>query len=97
MGKSPYPKEFRDDVVAIARKREISIRQIARDFNISEPTIYEWIKKADEAEGNTSASSVDSASEAEVRALKNRNRQLEQELEVLRRATAYFSQALLPK
>ena len=33
---SPYPKEFRDDVVAIARKGESTIRQIARDFGISE-------------------------------------------------------------
>ena len=28
----PYPKEFHDDVVAVARKREAPVKQIARDF-----------------------------------------------------------------
>ena len=34
----PYPREFRDDVVAVARRREdgVSIKQIATDFGISE-------------------------------------------------------------
>ena len=32
----PFPKEFRDDVVAIALKRESSFAQIAKDFGISE-------------------------------------------------------------
>lgn len=29
-----FPKEFRDDVVAIAMRREISFAQIAKDFGI---------------------------------------------------------------
>ena len=32
----PYPKEFRDDVVAVARKGEAPLNQIAKDFGISE-------------------------------------------------------------
>lgn len=97
MGKSPYPKEFRDEVVAIARRREMPIRQIARDFDISEFTLYDWIKKADKEDGVGSSVNRDKTSEVELAALKKRNRELEQENEVLRRATAYFSQAVLPK
>lgn len=96
MKKSPYPKEFRDEVVEIARKRDLSIAQIAKDFGISQQTIYEWIKKADFEDGNRSSVVAD-VSDAELRAAKNRIRTLEQENEVLRRATAYFSQAVLPK
>jgi len=33
-----YPEEFRSDVVALARKREIPWTQIAKDFGISEAT-----------------------------------------------------------
>jgi len=94
MGKSPYPKEFRDEIVAIARKREITIRQLAKDVDVSEPTIYEWLRKADSEDGVDAGTTVD---DKEIRELQRRNRQLEQELEVLRRATAYFSQAVLPK
>ena len=34
----PYPREFRDDVVAVAQRREagVTIKQIADDFGISE-------------------------------------------------------------
>ena len=97
MGTKPYPQEFRDEVVAIARRREVSIRQIARDFGISEPAVYDWLKKADDKDGVSAPSSNDASDDVELRELKRRNRQLEQELEVLRRATAYFSQAVLPK
>ena len=30
----PYPEEFRRDVVAVARKHEAPLSQIARDFGI---------------------------------------------------------------
>jgi transposase len=32
----PYPKEFRDDVVAVARTGHAPISQIAKDFGISD-------------------------------------------------------------
>ena len=31
----PYPPEFRRDVVAVARKHEASLNQMAKDFGIS--------------------------------------------------------------
>lgn len=43
----PYPKQFRDDVVAVARRGEVPLAQIARDFGISEATVYNWVNRAD--------------------------------------------------
>ncbi len=43
----PYPKEFRDDVVAIARRREVSFAQVAKDFGISESCGQNWVKKTE--------------------------------------------------
>ncbi len=94
MGTKPYPKELRVEVVALARKRELSIRQIARDFGISEFTIYEWLKKADREDGVRVGEEPDTA---ELREARKRIRSLEQENEILRRAAAYFSQSSLPK
>ncbi len=48
----PYPKEFRDDVVAVARKGQAPLNQIAKDFGISEGCLHNWMKKADVADGN---------------------------------------------
>jgi transposase len=90
----PYPQEFRDDVVAVARKGEAPLTQIAKDFGISEGCLHGWMKKADVEAG--ARPGVTEKQSVEVRELKKRNRLLEQENEVLRRAAAYLSQANLP-
>lgn len=90
-----FPREFRDDVVAIARRREAPFAQIARDFGISETTVQNWVSKAEVEDGVRPG--VTSAELAENRELKKRVRLLEQENEVLRRAAAYLSQGSLPK
>jgi len=41
------PKEFRDDVVKVARLHQAPMTQIAKDFGISDATLYEWMKRAD--------------------------------------------------
>ena len=92
----PYPKEFRDDVVAVARRRDpkTTLKQIAADFGISESCLANWLAKADREDGIRSGPT--SADLEENRALRRRLRLLEQENEVLRRAAAYLSQANLP-
>lgn len=93
----PYPKEFRDDVVRVARNREpgVPIARIATDFGVHPMTLQKWMRRADIDEGSTPGQSR--AEAEQVRELRKRNRLLEQEVEVLRRATAYLSQANLPK
>ena len=91
-----FTKELRDEVVDVARNRGpgVTLKQIAQDFGISEPTMQSWLQKANKEDGIKSGTVVD---DTEVRELKKRNRRLEQENEILRRAAAYFSQASLPK
>lgn len=92
----PYPSEFRDDVVRVARSREsgVTIEQIARDFGVHPMTLQKWLRRADIDEGTKPGQSrIDSI---ENRELRKRVRLLEQENEVLRRAAAYLSQANLP-
>ncbi len=92
----PYPKEFREDVVRVARHREPEtlLKQIAADFGISESCLAVWLKAADVEDGTKPG--VTAGEHAENRDLKKRVRLLEQENEVLRRAAAYLSQANLP-
>ncbi|WP_179229280.1 transposase, partial [Parenemella sanctibonifatiensis] len=66
----PHPKEFRDDVVAVARRGEASIGQIAKDFGISESCLRNWLSKADRAD----APAGDNRSAAELREAKKRIR-----------------------
>lgn len=90
----PHPKEFREDVVAVARRGDAPIKQIARDFGISESCLRNWLQAADVEDGNRPGTTASES--AELRDLRRRNRLLGQEVEVLRRATAYLSQAHLP-
>ena len=90
---APHPKEFRDDVVAVARKGETPIAQLARDFGISESCLRNWLRQADVEDGVRPGSTA--AENAELREARRKIRLLEQENEVLRRAAAYLSQANL--
>lgn len=77
-----YPREFRDDVVRVARRREDPLTQIPRDFGIFGATLYEWVKKTHVEDGVLEGMSE--ANVAEMRELRRRNRMLEQEVEILR-------------
>jgi transposase len=91
----PYPREFREDVVAVARGRDsgVTLRRVAEDFGISETCLQKWLKRAEVEDGHRPGTTPLEA--VEVRELRRRNRLLEQENEVLRRAAAYLSQANL--
>ena len=85
----PYPQEFRDDVVAVARQGEAPLRQVAQDFGISEGCLHNWLKAADAADRQRAGGAGEESQK--VRELTKRNRLLEQENEVLRRAAAYLA------
>jgi transposase len=90
-----FPLEFRRDVIAVARKRESTLTQIAKDFWISEACLHRWLRQAEVEDGIRPG--VTAAEAAEIRELKKRNRVLEQENEILRRAAAFFARDLSPK
>ena len=90
----PYPREFREDVVAVARRGDAPIKQVAADFGIAESCLRNWLRDADVEDGNRPG--VTRSESVELREARRRIRLLEQENEVLRRAAAYLSQAQLP-
>jgi transposase len=85
-------------VIAVARQGEQSKEQVARSFGISASCLARWLRIADR-EGtlaNASDASGDRGLQVENRELPKRTKQLEQEHEILRRATAYFARETLP-
>ncbi|WP_432509533.1 IS3 family transposase [Kineococcus auxinigenes] len=95
----PFPAEFRRDVIAVARQGGQSRAEIARSFGISESCLGRWLAIADREDGlvEQSAPPAGADLEAENRELRKRAKQLEQENEILRRATAYFARDTPPK
>ncbi len=92
----PYPTEFRDDVVRVARNREpgVTIEQIAKDFGVHPMTLQSWLRRA--AVDESAKPGHSRTESADLREARKRIRLLEQENEILRRAAAYLSQANLP-
>lgn len=78
----------------MARKGEAPLAQVAKDFGLSVTTLKRWIAIAERMETGERLAPSESA---EMRELKKRNRLLEQENEILRRAAAYLARDINPK
>jgi len=91
-----HPEEFRRRAVELARLREKPIAQIAKDLGISESCLRRWMGLADVEEGHKEGLTKDER--AELVRLRRERRVLEMELEILKRASAYFAREnILPK
>ena len=90
-----YPPEFKADVAKVARRGDMTAAEVAADFGISFESVRRWKRQAEIDDGVKDG--LTSAEQAEVVRLRRDKRRLEQEVEVLRRATAYFAKDAAPK
>ena len=87
-----YSDEFKQDAVALVRQGATQ-REVGRDLGVSKSALSKWVAAADRRDAGLPATKdVTAAEDAQIRELIRRNRLLEQENEVLRRAAAYLSQ-----
>jgi transposase len=90
------PPEFRRRAVESARRGDAPVVQVAKDIGISESCLRRWMSIADVDEHRKEGLSSDER--RELVELRRRNRDLEMELEIVRRASAYFAREnVLPK
>ncbi len=70
----PYPREFRNDVVRVARNRDpgVTVEQIAKDFGVHPMTLFKWLRAADVDAGIKPG--VTRSESAELRDLWRRNK-----------------------
>ncbi len=77
----PYPPEFRHRAIALVREGR-EVKQTAQDLGVHEVTLHTWLRQDDIDDGRRPGRS--SSESAELRAARNRIRQLEQELSILK-------------
>ena len=84
-----FTVQFKAEIVELCRRGDRSMRQVARDFDLTETAVREWVKQA-EREAGTRSDGLSSAERAELASLWRENRRLREDVEVLKRATAFF-------
>jgi transposase len=93
---APHPPEFRQRAVQLAREGAKPVAKIAKDLGISDSCLRNWMAQAD-ADDN-GGPRLTSEEKKELAELRRKNKLLEQENEILRRAAAYFAREnVLPK
>jgi transposase len=90
-----FPLEFKRDVVTVARRGDLTIPEVAADFDVSPESVRRWMRQADIDDGVKDG--LTSAEQSEIVQLRRDKRRLEMENEILRRAAAYFAKETLPK
>ncbi|MEO7123426.1 MAG: transposase [Lacisediminihabitans sp.] len=90
------PEEFRRRAVELARLGEKPVAEIAKDLGVSESGLRRWMAQTDIEEGKTEGLTRDE--HAELVRLRRENRVQAMEIEILKRASAYFAREnVLPK
>jgi transposase len=90
-----YPPEFKRDVAEVARRGDLTYAEVASDFGVSPESVRRWVRQAEIDDGVKDG--LTTAEQSEVVQLRRDKRRLEMEVEILRRATAYFAKDAAPK
>ncbi len=85
----PYPPEFKEEAVRLMRSSKKPLAQISRELDVSEQTLRNWRKQREIDEGEREGLSTDE--QEELGRLRRKVKVLEQEKEILRKATAFFA------
>lgn len=91
-----HPPEFRRRAIDLARQPGAKVAQVAKDLGISESGLRRWMSQEDVDTGRKEGLSSDER--AELVRLRRELRVKEMEIEILKRASAYFAREnVLPK
>lgn len=85
----PYPPAFRAEAVRLIRAGHKPLSEIAKDLDVTEQTLRNWIRQEQVDEG--SREGLTSGEKEELRQLRRENRVLREEREILRKAAAFFA------
>lgn len=88
-GAAPRPPEFKRSAVELARQGDQPISQPARELGVAESGLHRWMPEADVDEGHRPGLTFDERKE--LAELRRKDRLLEVENEILKRAAAYVS------
>jgi len=96
MGNKPrrrrsFTPEFKAEIVERCQQGNRSIGQVAKDFDLTGTVVREGVKQAERDTGTRQDGGLTGAERQELAELRRENRRLREDVEILRRATAFAS------
>ena len=85
-----YTPEFKAEIVEVCQRGDRTIAQVARDFDLTETAVRAWVKQA-ELDAGTRHDGLTSDERNELVRLRRENRRLREDVDILKRATAFFA------
>jgi transposase len=85
-----FPPEYKAEVVELIRSTGKSVGQVARELDLTETAVREWVKRADLDAGRRT-DGLTTTEQDELRRLRRENRELREEREILRKAAVFFA------
>ena len=94
--KRPRPRrsfmpEFKAEIVELCQRGDRSVGQVTRDFDLTETAVREWVRQAGRNAGARQDGGLASAERQELNQLRRECRRLREDVEFLKRATAFFA------
>jgi transposase len=86
-----HPPEFKAEIVELCQRGDRSAGQVAKDFDLAETAVREWVKQAGRDAGTHHDGGMNSTERRELPELRRENRRLREDVEILKRATAFFA------
>ena len=85
-----FTPEFKAQIVGLVQRGERTVPEVVRNFELTDSVVRKWIAQAERDTG-TRADGLTSDEKAELAALRKENTRLREDVEILKRATAFFA------
>jgi transposase len=85
-----FPPEYKAEVVELIRSTGKTAGQVAKELDLTETAVRDWVKRADLDAGRRT-DGLTSSEREELRRLRHENRDLREEREILRKAAVFFA------
>ena len=86
-----FSDEFRAKAVRVYNSGDRSVRQVAKDLDLTENSLRRWVAQAQVDAGKGPAGALTTDEKAELTRLRRENRQLKQDREILKAAATFFA------
>ena len=90
-----FEASFKLQVVRMIKDQGMTVSQLCRDMNLGETAVRRWVAQVDaEQLGQRGPGLPLTAEQQRIRQLENENRQLRQDNDLLKKASAFFARGL---